>query len=623
MEIIREEEITKKLRKNFRDKSKNYLNEKDNKSLSKRTTVRTAIVLTSKLTPNQQQQPILVSSNIVKNTHINNQINFDNDIFNNESLLFQQSNNTNLQMTESHLKRGNKENNLNNLALAANDDSTVTQAYTFDYQMPKRAVPNQKASSTFKSVVNSLIAERLLNYSKEYDFSNEDKNSAGNGSNYNQLLTTNGFGQSDNSNFSNSSLTNSRVFTNDGSSLSSSSLNLNVNSSQIKKTAKLTRNKATSFPQTASKLAAHRTPIKPVTTASSEKFKQETKSNVNNTSNAANSGHLNEQSSKREIKFKAIAESVLLNVKNDDIKNHLLSRSKTMNATAALRKPVITPGSKVTQMVVDSPTSSSSSIKPTTPIIRPITSTAVRNRNSIGSERKTGSSTLIRRQAMKKKNNEDQLLTNKETITDKIDDNDDACSYTSVSDIFVKSRSSENFNLKNTQQEHQQQNLLKSEGVNEKKVIKNSQKQNLSQEPPIAISFRETPQYRGRWTDLAVNYYLDHQEDDNEDDNDSNNKYNNRYQNFTSDGMEDYNYVSSIFKIRRYNLSDSSELEKAKKDLFKRYSFINDPYIKSRLTNLSSLSDKISLNIRSNMRSNMSTTSNSRLSVTTCNDRKY
>ena len=567
MEIIREEEISSKLRKTFRKKSKVY--ENDNKSPIRRPTVAAAIIVTNKLTSNKEkkQQPILLSSNLVTNTHIN----FDNESFNNDSSFF----NNQQPRTMSRASISSE----NNPHLKSNEDfySNQPASSMFDYlKLPKRNPPIQKISQTFKSVVNSLIAERLLNYSKEYDFNNDDKN---------PVFTTNGFSQND-SNFGDSSSTNSKVFTNDGSSLTSSSLNMNVNN--INNNKGLNRNKATSFP---SKFAQKRSIIEQKITS------------TNSTSKTLDQ-MFEQQNIKKEIKFNK--ESTLLSINNLDIKTKFLNRSKTMNTMklSKVSKPILTK----TIVTADSPTSSNSSLK-TPPIIRPITSTVVRNKTNNISERKTESSTLVRRQAIKKKNNEEIVQTNGE---EKNNDNDDACSYASASDIFVKSRSSENFNLKPAQS--------KVVG-NEKRVLvsalKNPSRQQQQHEPPVTISIRETPQYHGRWTDLAVNYYLDHEQE--EEDNDHNSRYNSRYQNFSSDNSDDYNYVSSIFKIRRYNLNDSVELGKAKQDLFKRYSFINDPYIKSRLTNLSGLSMN---NNNSPMRSNMSTTpSSSRLSVIV-NDRK-
>jgi hypothetical protein len=564
MEIIREEEISSKLRKTFRNKSK--FSEPHDKLPPRMPTVAAAIIVTNKVTPKtkKKQQPILLSSNLVTNTHINE----NSELFNNDSSFF---NNHQQPITMSRASISSE----NNVQLKSNEDfySNQPASTMLDYlKLPKRNPSSQKISQTFKSVVNSLIAERLLDYSKEYDFINDDKNPL--------LTTTNGLSQNE-SNFGDSSSTNSKIFTNDGSSLASSWLNMNVNNNNNSSNIKsLNRSKATSFPSNSAQIKRPIIEKKVISTNSTSK----------------NFDQLNEQQNiKKEIKFNK--ESTLLNVNNIDIKTRLINRSKTLTTMKLSKasKPVLLRTNN------DSPSSSNSSLK-TQPIVRPITSTAIRKiNNNNTNERKTEGSTLIRRQAIKKKNNEVVNLTKKE---EKDNDNDDACSYTSASDIFVKSRSSENFNFKTAQSKVV---------ANEKRVLvpalKNSSRQQ-QHEPPVNI--RETPQYHGRWTDMAVNYYLDHQEEDGDE---PNSRYNSRYQNFSSNDIDDYNYISSIFKIRRYNLNDSVELEKAKKDLFKRYSFISDPYIKSRLTNLSGLSYT-----NSQMRS--TTPSSSRLSVTV-NDRKY
>jgi hypothetical protein len=53
------------------------------------------------------------------------------------------------------------------------------------------------------------------------------------------------------------------------------------------------------------------------------------------------------------------------------------------------------------------------------------------------------------------------------------------------------------------------------------------------------------------------------------------------------------NYISPKFKIKSYNTLDTKELNDAKKDLYKRYSFINDPIVKSQCLKYKILNEKL------------------------------
>jgi hypothetical protein len=171
-----------------------------------------------------------------------------------------------------------------------------------------------------------------------------------------------------------------------------------------------------------------------------------------------------------------------------------------------------------------------------------------------------------------------------EATTVDVEDEDDY-SYFSASDIVMsKSRSYENFNYKQTNKNNNNSNKI----------------------PELVAAREPQSQYTGRWADMAVNYYIENEDDDEPESVNTSNNNNKSH-------VHDFSYISSIFKIRRYNLNDVKELDKAKNDLFKRYSFVNDPYIKSRLSNSSSMHQH-----GSSYRSNMS--NSSRLSIITVND---
>ena len=199
MEIIREEEIATRLRKGV--KSFNQIKGSSNNSSLKKSTAILA----------NRPPPVLLSSRLVTNTHINNNQHQQANIF--ESNDFFSNDSSFLHPMHQHVSRASLADNTTATSsisnFQANDD---LQSTTNDYiHLPKRHM-NKNISNTFKSVMNSLIAENLLDYCKEYELYTDNDS--------HQFFHSNSNAES--------SIVASKIFNNDAT-LSNGSINVNYN----------------------------------------------------------------------------------------------------------------------------------------------------------------------------------------------------------------------------------------------------------------------------------------------------------------------------------------------------------------------------------------------------------
>lgn len=513
-----------------------------------------------------------------------------------------------------------------------NSAQFLTQTYSnSDFvSLPKRAI-NTKFSNTFKYVVNSLISENLLDYCKEYEFFMDTGLSSHMLSSTNNNHATNittGVGSVNSLNtiqmndIDNSSLA-SRFLLNDNNSVSNNTLitNSTNNIINVPKAAKIVSRSSLRVPPSSTtitsfqQLKQKQPPLAKTRLASfqtTDTSKQDQNLKLTTLITASSSGNVTPQNMdktpvqqniiKKEIKFKSNDNTPPPRQQgNETLKiNHFKqpgvtssNSMPTLNSSSNQYKPA-TPVIMNNNKAISSlkPTLASKTAINTTPLIRPATTNISKAKSLLvrGTNKnlfQTAAKTKIQQKTISNNKQTQNINDDEGRLLDFDDIEDDEFSYMSSSDLALKSRSFENFNYKQQEFKEAKSNTtpaLQTQQRQQSSSPKKSHVSELSRQQLLITPREPQPQFAGRWTDLAVGYYVNHDtEMINEFKSDSNNNLLNLNKDENDVHKQHIEYVSNIFKIRRYNLSDLDELQEAKRDIFKRYSFVNDPYIKSRL----------------------------------------